>query len=990
MSTTEKQKNYKETRQLQDANLQQSWYKQAYLLNYMYPLVKPLTKKINPSKYVKLIDTKNSSEMVLNRLTISKEVMTFFEGRPIDYAQLVPQIEIYKIYTKDKKRVTEVLLPFTSFTNFQKDWTSANLLNAPFRGREAGIESVSVKMDGIGKNPYQANFVSVTLNLVFNDVKTLFKTWGTKDGHEVQYADLIRYPASTKGSDTKAESLPAFSQIKLSIGWGANEQNPIFKETTKGALFASAAKNSRMNFVLTFHKHDMEFMENGSVKVTVQYQGALENAFKTINSDILNSYNIDDKNIRTLKAQLIKLEATGEWDATKKAFGANKKQLSDLKKQKAALEKLEATRKKIEDLVKAAKGDDATYVDLQKQLSKDYEAFKETLKGYQSTQDFLKSELEAAAKGIPIDKNLLSAASGAGMDTKKVGAEIGKQIATAENSVKYAVELKKKRNQVLKGIQALEANMRAQNLFAHVEQLMKKDRVAWINIHKNKAFESFTGYRELLEGLDKFKRKAMQETGLSAKELSALEDSGVDVKGLVNMTEKERTEAMSTLQQDSAKSAPPAAGAQTGGLDPKQAAKNLKEKLKAEKLIETLTTPSGEEITINTFKKIGGASELFSSEDTSKGEKIMFFMLGDLISTIFDYGKFGEGLEEQIPGYRLIFGNMEFNAPMANNATIASLYHLPISLEFFTIFLAQKIVAEGKKSYALKVFIQDLMQFIVDKITAPSGIAAEGLAMVNPTSSKKFALELTPLGLPKKFLESKMKSGVHLNPVLDLGIENEKKYNVAKKIPINKLSSAFLLAPRVDDPFQERALGLQVADPIQDKLEGIPHFMVGGPSTGLLKSIKFTEVASPEFAMSMMRTGAGSGVLPGRGNIQPKYFKCEMVLIGNPYFTIGQKFYVNTALISGGLFEKHNIMNGGYYNVMSVETNISSGKWETRIGATLLYTDSAITASKKKAKAAAQKVKDEPEAKQAELKQKQIDAEHEAGNAVKNIPPSNP
>ena len=108
MSET-KQKNYEQTRQLQDANLQQSWYKQAYLLNYMYPLVKPLTKKINPSKYVKLIDTKSSNGMVLNRLTMSEDIMTFFEGSAAEYAQLVPQIEIYKIYVKDKKRVTEVL-----------------------------------------------------------------------------------------------------------------------------------------------------------------------------------------------------------------------------------------------------------------------------------------------------------------------------------------------------------------------------------------------------------------------------------------------------------------------------------------------------------------------------------------------------------------------------------------------------------------------------------------------------------------------------------------------------------------------------------------------------------------------------------------------------------------------------------------------------------------------------------------------------------------
>jgi len=961
----EKQKNYKETRQLQDANLKKTWYKQAFLVNYMYPLVYPLKQKINPSKFVKLIETKNNSQSIINRLTMSPDIMTFFEGRPIEYAQLVPQIEIYKIYIKDKKHVSESILPFASYTNFQEDWNANAMFSAPFRGREAGIQSVSMQQDGIGKNPFGAMMMRVTLKLVFNDVKTLFKTWWTKDGNPVQYADLIRHSGGVKGSNSNAESKPAAFQIKLSIGWSLNEDNPIFKDTNKGKLFAQAAKNSRMNFIGTLSKHSMEFTDNGAVEITAQYEGALESAMSTTNSDILNNYNLDNKNIRTIKANLAQLENNWEWDAEKKAFGVVKAEYTDLKKQQMALEKLKETAQKAADLVKAAKGEQTTFVDLNEAVDKDYEAFKETLKGYKNTAEFIEMQLTNAVKNIPIDEFLVS---GAHESMAKAATDTGVLIhQKLEESRQHEEALRKERTSLLQSIQALEASARAQILFGHIEQLMKRDRVGWINMEGNKAFESYTKYRDLLKDAAKVKKEEDKE--------------------LADIAEADAIEAADQAQLAASGMSP----ANTDSKQIQSAADNMQNKLNPKSTTETICY--GEmPITVPSFKKIGGAANLFSSETGAKGEKLMFFLLGDLISMILTRGQLGESLEQQTPDFRVIFGNIDYSPPMSTQYSMASLYYLPISLEVFTNFLAQKIVGKGRKSYPLITFIRDLVKFIVDKVVAPSGAAAQGQAMVNPTSSKKFKLGMTSIGLPKKFLESKMssKGGIHLNPILDLGFENNKKYNAMKRMPINKISNAFLLTPRTEDPFRVRARELQVADPVLDKEEGIPHFMVGGPNRGLLKTIKFIDSTDPLWSMSLMRESQDGEVLSGRGIIQPKMFQCEMTLIGNPYFYVGQQFYVNTALISAGLFEKENILNGGYYLVISVQTEISVGKWETRVKGTLVLADSAIRKGKKSAKKTVQKIKDESPAKQAELQQKQKEAKQQTKSAVKNTPTPQP
>ena len=129
----------------------------------------------------------------------------------------------------------------------------------------------------------------------------------------------------------------------------------------------------------------------------------------------------------------------------------------------------------------------------------------------------------------------------------------------------------------------------------------------------------------------------------------------------------------------------------------------------------------------------------------------------------------------------------------------------------------------------------------------------------------------------------------------------------------------------------------------EDKKRGIFHFFVGGPSRGLLKRIDFTQAGNPLFATALMRNGQADGLeSSGQGIIQPSKFACDLTLVGNPFFYIGQMFYVNTELISGGAFRENGILNGGYYIVTSVENDFQADQWETRIRGVLNIPDHAL------------------------------------------------
>ena len=893
MSNGKKKNCRKTSKQLQDANLKHSWFKQAYLMTYLHPLVNPLVENRNPSKYVKLLEVKNHSDSVVNRFTISPEIMTFLDGRPVDYGQLVPQIEVYKVYLKDKESVAEVLFPFRATTDFKNDWKPESFLKSPFRGREAGIESVDVKMDGRQRNPFSAKITHVTIKYVFNDVKTLFKEWKSKDGRSVQYSDLIRYPPSMKANEGDPRSFPASFRIKLVLGWNVNVNNPLLKGTKQGERFLKAAQKAKVNFVGDMTTHNMEFKEDGSVELTVEYKGALERAFSATAADLMNSYSVDDnEDIRTLKAKLNKIELTLYESATRTAKGERKRDLMTMIAAKKALKEAEEAWKQLKQMEKNGGTSQSTFAEVRALGTK----------AWKSAHTILKTAGISAMKG---KQNLINETKPGSSDFKAMQTAVEsatRRLATGgpdeKSAKKLKAKLKKVKDKIESSIEAIEANMRAQYLFIYLQRMMENNLVSSINTDKSIAFQSYTQYRDILEGGE-------------SEEVAAFQ---------------------SKIEGQSHSSNPP-----TGKVDTGNTWKNMQEQMAPEKKTEVI---AGQNITI--FKKVSSPAKLFSDKYEG-GSKLMFFTLGDLISTILKEGNFGEGIEQLAPNFRIIFGEMEYDAVGSTSPVRTSLYNLPISVETFVNFIAVKIVGTNRKAYPLMMFIQDLVKFIMDKVAASYGKGAKGAGMTDLKPRKTFKLDLTPIDLPKEAIKSDVdKNGKHSNYILDLNPKNKDKFLSTRKLAINDISNTFLLFGHRSEPFRERIKSVHSAHPVMDREEGIPHFMVGGPNRGVVKRIGFKEHNNSLFSTAMWRNAQAGGIASGRGLIRPSRFTCEVELVGNPYFYIGQYFYVNTNLISGGHFVNELIMNGGYYIIMAVQSSFGPNGWETTITGTLEIADVII------------------------------------------------
>ena len=319
----------------------------------------------------------------------------------------------------------------------------------------------------------------------------------------------------------------------------------------------------------------------------------------------------------------------------------------------------------------------------------------------------------------------------------------------------------------------------------------------------------------------------------------------------------------------------------------------------------------------------------------------MFFRLGDLISVILDWADFGESLETLVPDFKILFGNFDYSPIGSDHLQRASLYDLPISLNLFEKFIAMKIVGTGRQSYLLMDFIEDLIQFLMDKVITPS--SPDGTSSTNPVNSA-FKIDIVPIDLPKKLIKSSFDTdGKHTNYEIDL----DDIAGHSRNLNITQISNTFLIHAYNTQPFRERIKNSYTGDRFKDRKEGIFHFLVGGPNQGLLKSITFQQMKNTKHAMGIFEKAQSGGIDSRRGVIKPSMFGCELTLVGNPYFLIGQQFYVNTSLISANNFANEMMMNGGYYMVTSVESHFGVGKWETKVKGILQVADSVLKSAKK-------------------------------------------
>lgn len=224
-----------------------------------------------------------SNEEFLNNLCYSKSNFDkFFNIKPYEISNLVPNIRLLKQFYVDNKVYEEHEFVFKNYTDLAK---LNNVLDKPFNSELGGIKKVSIGLN-TGKSAVAGSMVSVQLELVFQSPQTIFETTLLPNRRPMSYSDLFSF-SKKKGGD--------YFQIKLISGWSGNQ-----------------AELSEIDFeqlqtvsLLQLLTYSIELNEDGLTVLKIDYIGSIESiTYDSESSNLLKTSEETKKQIKALESEI--------------------------------------------------------------------------------------------------------------------------------------------------------------------------------------------------------------------------------------------------------------------------------------------------------------------------------------------------------------------------------------------------------------------------------------------------------------------------------------------------------------------------------------------------------------------------------------------------------------------------------------------------------------------------------------------------------------
>lgn len=256
----------------------------ASLIGYYMPeIIKAKQKKPYPKNLIFLNAGENTG--ALSNMVLSKTQKDFGKITNLELANMVPFIELYSL-KRNGDKVEEFLYPFDDYT--QKTKIESIFYDKTGRGGNIGIKSLDWEI--LATNPSNRSQISAKLKIYIQDIQEIETI---RNG--ISLIDFL-YPTGTRDDTYEAHNF----QVKMKVGWlYKREQNSTLTELEQKI----AEKDLQEVMHLCLAKHVFEFMEDGSVELTLDYFGMIE-------SDITNPnrVNILDKlnPVRKPKERVVK------------------------------------------------------------------------------------------------------------------------------------------------------------------------------------------------------------------------------------------------------------------------------------------------------------------------------------------------------------------------------------------------------------------------------------------------------------------------------------------------------------------------------------------------------------------------------------------------------------------------------------------------------------------------------------------------------------
>ena len=243
-------------------------------------------------------DPQGDQAAMINKLIIpaGKSIQEFLDMKPSTHAYLIPKLRFYKVYTKDDGSITEFQFHFRNFT----DTSRVEKLSNPGvfdRGGDYGVKSFDFSFQGAtpatAKNDIKAN-----LSLYFQSFSDFIqKKFTSEDGEKHAFVDLLLLPSGKSKEGSGAPSIFQFDakyyRIRVDVGWEIESSKTKDLQDAIGVAAAANLTESlrkiNKSFLLNMVDHTMDFRDDGSVQIDVEYRAYIESALKGTSLDALAS-----------------------------------------------------------------------------------------------------------------------------------------------------------------------------------------------------------------------------------------------------------------------------------------------------------------------------------------------------------------------------------------------------------------------------------------------------------------------------------------------------------------------------------------------------------------------------------------------------------------------------------------------------------------------------------------------------------------------------
>ncbi len=228
---------------------------------------------------------------------------------------------------------------------------------------------------------------------------------------------------------------------------------------------------------------------------------------------------------------------------------------------------------------------------------------------------------------------------------------------------------------------------------------------------------------------------------------------------------------------------------------------------------------------------------------------------------------------------------------------------IPVSIEAFQLFFIDRVVGPQKIVYPLKLFVSDLLKYLLEPAfnqcklnPEDGGVSFETTIITTPVNMQKGTI----LGLSSPLLSNLADRG--WNTIIEAGQAQE--YLVVYS--------------------EDKRSG--PGDPQKDKEMGVYHLVLGS-DRGLVKSISFSSNENPHLQTQNIVNAASGGSQLG---VLAMPQDATVNMIGNNLFKTGQSVYIN-AEYALGRERARELLLGGYYIITKVSNSISAAGFETTL-----------------------------------------------------------